>query len=378
MKTRTKLWIGVAFLLVAVVAALVGVKALQIGSMIKAGKSFVPPPEAVTSAQVEAAKWQPLQEASGTLVAFRGVTVGSELPGAIREVSFDSGTFVRKGAVLVRLDTSTEEAQLAAAKADENLARLNYERAVEVRKGQANTPADLDAAEARYKQAQAAVNTLKATIDKKSIRAPFDGRIAIRQVELGQVLGAGAPVASLQSVTPIYVEFSLPQQALARLKVGQPVRVHTDTFPGATWNGKVSTINTEVDVATRNVKVRATVPNDDGRLRPGMFTNVEVLSPELVPVLLIPSTAAIYAPYGDSVFVLEQKKGPDGKDQLVAQQRFVRLGERRGDLVAVLSGLKAGETIVSSGAFKLRSGAAVVVKNDLAPDVQADPKPADN
>jgi membrane fusion protein (multidrug efflux system) len=378
MKTKTKLWIGVAALLVAVVAVLVGVKGLQIGSMIKAGKSFVPPPEAVTTTQVEATKWQPLQAASGTLVAFRGVTVGSELPGAIREVSFDSGTFVRKGAILIRLDTSTEEAQLASAKADENLARLNYERAVEVRKGQANTPADLDAAEARYKQAQAAVTTLEAAIDKKSIRAPFDGRIAIRQVELGQVLGAGAPVASLQSVTPIYVEFSLPQQALARLKVGQPVRLHTDTFPGSTWNGKVSTINTEVDVATRNVRVRATVPNDDGRLRPGMFTNVEVLSPEQVPVLLVPATAVIYAPYGDSVFALEQKKGADGKDQLVAQQRFVRLGERRGDLVAVETGLKAGETIVSSGAFKLRSGAVVVVRNDLAPDVRADPKPADN
>jgi membrane fusion protein (multidrug efflux system) len=378
MKTKTKLWIGVALLLVAVVVVLVGVKGLQIGSMIRAGKAFVPPPEAVTTARVEATTWQPLQAASGTLVAFRGVTVGSELPGAIREVSFDSGTSVRKGAVLVRLDTSTEEAQLASAKADENLARLNYERAVEVRKGQANTPADLDAAEARYKQAQAAVATLQATIDKKSIRAPFDGRIAIRQVELGQVLAAGAPVASLQSVTPIYVEFSLPQQALARLKAGQPVRLHTDTFPGATWSGKVSTINTEVDVATRNVKVRATVPNDDGRLRPGMFTNVEVLAPEQVPVLLIPSTAAIYAPYGDSVFVLEQKKGADGKEQLVAQQRFVRLGERRGDLVAVETGLKAGETVVSSGAFKLRSGGAVVVRNDLAPDVRADPKPADN
>src|SRR5512137_568094 len=228
MKTKTKLWIGVGLGVLAVVGILVGVKAAQIGTMIQAGKSFVPPPEAVTSTQVEGARWQPLQAASGTLVAFRGVTVGSELPGAIREVSFDSGTSVRKGAVLVRLDTSTEEAQLASAKADENLARLNYERAVEVRKGQANTPADLDAAEARYKQAQAAVNTIKAAIDKKTIRAPFDGRIAIRQVELGHVLGAGAPVASLQSVTPIYVEFSLPQQSLARVKAGQPVRLRTD------------------------------------------------------------------------------------------------------------------------------------------------------
>ena len=378
MKTRTKLWIGAAIGLLAVVGALVGVKGAQIGSMINAGKSFVPPPEAVTTATVEAARWQPIQEASGTLVAFRGVTVGTELPGAIREIAFDSGTFVRKGAVLVRLDTATEEAQLASAKADENLARLNYERAVEVRKGLANTPADLDAAEARHKQAQAAVRTIQAAIDKKTIRAPFDGRIAIRQVELGQVLGAGAPVASIQSVTPIHAEFSLPQQALARLKVGQPVHVHTDTFPGATWNGKVSTVNTEVDVATRNVKVRATVPNDDGRLRPGMFVSVEVLSPTQVDVLVVPATAVLYAPYGDSVYVVDKKAGPDGKEQLVAQQRFVRLGERRGDLVAVESGLKAGETVVSSGAFKLRSGATVTVRNDLAPDVQANPKPADD
>ncbi len=378
MKTRTKLWIGVAVGLLAVVGVLVGVKGAQIGSMIKAGKSFVPPPEAVTTAAVEAARWQPIQEASGTLVAFRGVTVGTELPGTVREIGFDSGTFVRKGAMLVRLDTTTEEAQLASAKADENLARLNYERAVEVRKGQANTPADLDAAEARYKQAQAAVRTLQATIDKKTIRAPFDGRIAIRQVELGQVLGAGAPVASIQSVTPIHAEFSLPQQALARLKVGQPVHVHTDTFPGATWDGKVSTVNTEVDVATRNVKVRATVPNDDGRLRPGMFVSVEVLSPTQVDVLVVPATAVLYAPYGDSVYVVEKKTGADGKEQLVAQQRFVRLGERRGDLVAVENGLKAGELVVSSGAFKLRSGATVTVRNDLAPDVQANPKPADD
>ncbi len=378
MKTKVKLWLGVGVGLLALVAVLGGVKGLQIGSMIQAGKSFVPPPEAVTTAKVEAASWQPVQAASGTLVAVRGVTLGSELPGTIREISFDSGTTVRKGAVLVRLDTATEQAQLASALADENLARLTVERARDLRKGQANTPADLDAAEARYQQAQAAVQAIRTAIEKKSIRAPFDGRIAIRQVELGQVLQAGAPVASLQSVSPIYVEFSLPQQALARLKVGQPVRVRTDTYPGATWNGKVSTVNTEVDVATRNVRVRATVPNDDGRLRPGMFANVEVISQEQLPVVLIPATAALYAPYGDSVFVIEQKAGADGKPGLVAQQRFVRLGERRGDLVAVESGLKPGETVVSSGAFKLRSGAAVVEKNDLAPDVRANPKPAEN
>lgn len=376
MKTRAKVWMAAGLGLVVVVALLAGVKGAQIGSMIAAGKSFVPPPESVTTSQVAQAGWQPVQAASGTLVAVRAVTLASELPGMIREIAFDSGTSVRKGAVLVKLDTATEEVQLAAAQADENLARLNYERSVDLRKGQANTPADLDAAETRYKQAQAAVRALQTAIDKKSIRAPFDGRIAIRQVELGQVLSSGAPVASLASVDPIHVEFSLPQQALARLKVGKEVRLRTDTFPDAEWKGKVSTINTEVDVATRNVRVRATVPNADGRLRPGMYGTVEVISSEVAPVLVIPATAALYAPYGDSVFVVEEKPGPGGKPAPVAQQRFVRLGERRGDLVAVESGLKSGETVVSSGAFKLRSGAAVQVRNDLAPDVQARPRPA--
>jgi membrane fusion protein (multidrug efflux system) len=240
---------------------------------------------------------------------------------------------------------------------------------------------------------------LQATIAKKTIRAPFDGRIAIRQVELGQVVSPGTPIASLQSIDPIYAEFWLPQQALADLKEGQQVQVRTDTFPGQRWEGRVTTINPEVDVATRNVRVRATLPNGDARLRPGMFANVEVVSAERRPVLLIPATAVLFAPYGDSVYVLEQARPAEAKagaapaeapkaeqgaaagppaasaPGLVARQRFVRLGERRGDLVAVASGLAAGETVVSSGAFKLRNGMAVVVRNDLAPDAQLAPKP---
>jgi membrane fusion protein (multidrug efflux system) len=284
---------------------------------------------------------------------------------------------VRKGDLLVRLDTSAEEAQLQAAQADAALARLALDRARNLREGGANAPADLDAAEAKAKQADAAVDTLRATISKKVIRAPFAGRIAIRQVELGQVIPAGAPIASLQSVDPIYADFWLPQQALAQVAPGQKVQVRTDTFPGQSWEGAVGTVNTEVDPATRNVRIRATVANPGGRLRPGMYANVEVLSGDKHPVLLIPATAVIYAPYGDTVFAVEEKKDPAGKATLQAKQKFVRLGERRGDLVAVLSGLSAGETIVSSGAFKLRNGAALVVKNELAPDAQIDPKPAD-
>ncbi len=377
MKAKTRTWALAGLGLVALVGLLAGVKGGQIAAMLKAGKRFVPPPESVSSTKVRAEEWQSSRAAIGTLVAVRAVTVGAELPGTVREVSFESGAAVRKGQVLIRLDTSTEEAQLEAAEADASLARINLDRATSLRQAGSNTPADLDAAQARAKQAQAAVDSLKATIAKKTIRAPFDGRVAIRQVELGQVVSPGTPIASLQSVHPIHADFWLPQQALADVRPGQRTRMRTDIFPGASWEGQVTTVNPEVDVATRNVRVRATFANPDGRLRPGMFVNVEVLSPERRPVLVIPATAVLYAPYGDSVFALEEQKDGAGKATLVARQRFVRLGERRGDLVAVTSGLSAGETVVGSGAFKLRNGAAVVVHDELAPQAELAPRPVD-
>ncbi len=374
-RNRTQVVVVVIGLLV-VVGLLAGVKAGQIVTMVRAGESFVPPPEAVTSARVEAAQWESTRAAIGSLVAVRGVTLGAELPGTVREIAFESGSTVKRGAVLVRLDTSAEEAQLAAAEADASLAGLNLQRTRRLRRGEANAQADLDAAEARAKQAAAAVANLRAIIAKKTVRAPFDGRISIRQVELGQVLSPGAPIASLQAITPIHADFWLPQQALADLKPGQRVRMRTDAFQGASWEGEVTTINPEVDPATRNVRVRATLPNDDGRLRPGMFANVEVLSSQRRTVLTIPATAVMFAPYGDSVFAVEEKK-EGGRTVTVAHQKFVRTGERRGDLVAVEAGLKAGEAVVSSGAFKLRNGAAVKVDNALAPKPQLAPNPTD-
>lgn len=397
MKIRTKIWVGTIAGLLILAGLLVGVKGGQIRTMMAAGEGFSMPPEAVTSATVEASSWQPARPAIGTLVAVRAVTLGSELPGLIREVTFESGLTIRRGAVLVRLDTSTEEAQLQAAEADAELARLGLERARSLRQGDATSQAELDTVQARARQADAVVAQLRATIAKKTIRAPFDGRIAIRQVEVGQVVAPGTPIASLQSIDPIHAEFWLPQQALADLKVGQRVALRTDTFPDQQWDGQLDTINPEVDVATRNVRIRATVPNRDGRLRPGMFVNVEVVSGERRPVLLIPATAVLFAPYGDSVYVIEdaakaqaaaaagappaKAEGPPppppAPGSLVARQRFVRLGERRGDLVAVASGLAAGEQVVSSGGFKLRNGAAVVVRNDLAPDARLAPRPSE-
>jgi membrane fusion protein (multidrug efflux system) len=375
MKTKTKLWIAIPIGLLLAVGTLGGVKAAQINTMIKAGASFRPPPEAVSSAVVQESEWVASRQAVATLVAARGVTLGSELAGLIREITFESGAEVKKGAVLVKLDTSAEEAQLQSAQADAALAELNLERTRSLRKGGSSSQADLDAAEARAKQTSAAVANLQAIIAKKSIRAPFDGRISIRQVELGQVLPAGAPIASLQSVTPIHADFWLPQQALVDLRAGQKVQLQTDTFPGASWQGQVTAINPEVDPATRNVKVRATFENRDGRLRPGMFANAQVLSADAHRVLLIPATAVLYAPYGDTVFTIQEGKDASGKEARTVRQQFVRLGERRGDFVAVSSGLEEGQQVVSSGAFKLRNGMPVTVNNALAPNAQLQPAP---
>ena len=370
---RGRVWLAAIVGIVLVVAALVGIKASQIVGMIKAGKSFSMPPESATSAKVEQVQWEASRAAIGTLVAVHAVTISSELPGSVRFLGFDSGAFVHRGDLLVKLDITVEEAQLAAAQADASLAKTGVRRARVLREQNSNAAADLDAAESRGQQTAANAGVLQATIAKKTIRAPFDGRLGIRLVELGQVLAVGTAIVTLQSVSPIHAEFYLPQQALADLHVGLHARLHTDVYPKDSWAGTITTVNPEIDVSTRNVRVRATFPNTDGRLRPGMFANVEVLSDDVRPALVIPATAVIYAPYGDSVFSLEQK----GK-ALVARQKFVRLGERRGDLVAVVSGLNAGETIVSSGAFKLHNGSEVVLHNELAPAAEVAPKPTDD
>ncbi len=373
-----RLWFYAIGGVVAATAALGGVKAAQIGAMIKGAKAFKPPPESVTSAKVEALRWQESRPAVATLVAVRAVTVSSELPGLVREIHFDSGAFVRRGEVLIKLDTSTEEAQLSAADADATLASVTRKRVRMLVEQNSSTQSELDVAEARAEQTAANVTMLKATIAKKTIRAPFDGRISIRQVELGQVVAPGTPIASLQSVSPIHADFWVPQQAVADLKPGQRVSLRTDAFPEARWDGDVTTVNPEVDAATRNVRVRATFANPDGRLRPGMYANVDVVSGAPRETLQIPATAVIYAPYGDSVFAIAEKADAKGHKALVAQQKFVRLGERRGDFVAVVSGLTAGEKIVGSGAFKLRNGMPVAVNDALAPGTaELAPRPAD-
>jgi membrane fusion protein (multidrug efflux system) len=369
---RAKVWIIAIIAVLAVIAFLGGTKFGQISKLIGSQKTFKLPPESVTTAKVEKTSWLASREAVGTLVAVRAVTVASEISGQVKQINFDSGQEVKKGDLLVKLDTSVEEAQLAAAEADFKLAETTAKRQQALRKTGANTPSDIDTAESRVASTTAQAAQLRATIAKKTIRAPFDGRLAIRQVELGQVLSPGTLIASLQSVTPIHAEFWLPQQTLADLHINMRSEMTTDVFPGRKWTGVITAINPEVDVSTRNVRVRATFPNTDGTLRPGMFASVAVLSNDERPQLVIPATAVMYAPYGDSVFSVEKKE-----QDLVAHQKFVRLGERRGDLVAVTSGIDAGETIVSSGAFKLHNGSTLAVHNELAPDAKLSPTPTD-
>jgi membrane fusion protein, multidrug efflux system len=281
--------------------------------------------------------------------------------------------------LLVKLDTSAEEAQLRAVQAQWDLARVNLDRMRTLRSENMVSQSDLDSAEATMKQTQANADAIKVTIEKKTIRAPFAGRLGIRQVNLGQYLDAGKPIVSLQSLTPVYADFSLPQQELARLKTGMQVRLDTDAYPGRPFEGKLSAITPELDSATRSVGLQATFANADQMLRPGMFARVEVLLPEEQQVVVIPATSVLSAPYGDSVYVIDTMpaKG-EGKPVQTVRQQFIRTGASRGDFVSVESGLKPGERIVSSGVFKLRNGMSVVENNELAPKSDKSPRPSDS
>ncbi len=375
----TKKIVLTLILVVVLVGALAGIKGLQFKTMFAQGANFAPPPETVTTAEVKPDTWQPTLTAVGSVAAVQGVMLSAEMAGAVKNIAFESGATVRAGELLVELDSSVEQAQLRSALASADLARLNLERARDLRGKSMMSQADLDSAEAQAKQANAQIDNIRAVIAKKTIRAPFAGRTGIRQVNLGQFLDNGAAIVTLQSLDPVYVDFALPQQNLSQLGVGMTVRVTTDAFPGQSFTGKLTAINSEVDAVTRNVRLQATLANPAGKLRPGMYVNVAADLPEMERVLMIPATAVLYAPYGDSVFVVEDKKdekaGAVGK---VLNQKFVRLCKTRGDFVVVVSGLDVDQTIVTTGVFKLRNGMSVVIDNKLAPNFQLAPKPANS
>lgn len=338
--------------------------------------SFQPPPEAVTTSVARADVWDTTINAIGTVVAVNGVNVSADLPGVVEQIAFDSGRHVGKGDVLVRLDTKQERAQLAAAQAQLELTRVQLERATGLRDKEILAQSVLDQTSAEYKQAQARVGEIRAAIERKIIRAPFSGVLGIRQVNLGQYLAGGAPIVSLQSLQPVYVHFTVPQQEVARLRDAKEVRITSDGFEG-TETGRVTAVDSLVDESMRNMRVQAIFDNKSGRLRPGMFVETQLARGAKAPVLTVPASAIAYAPFGDSIFIVENVKGPDGKPYLGVRQQFVKLGGTRGDQVAVTSGLKAGEEVVTSGVFKLRPGAAVVVNNKVQPGNSPAPKPED-
>jgi membrane fusion protein (multidrug efflux system) len=375
---RKKLTITISSL-IGLIALLAGIKVLQFQTMFAAGAAMTPPPEPVTTAVATEETWAPTIDAIGSLTAVQGVTVAAELDGKVVHIAFESGSVVKAGDLLLQQDTSTEDAQLRSAEASVALARINLERARELKAQSTIAQSELDSADAQFKQAMAQADNIRATIGKKTIRAPFDGRLGIRLVNLGQSLKSGDAIVSLQSLDPIYVNFLLPQQRLSQLARDLVVRVTSDAVPGQVMEGRITAINPDVDSATRNVRVQATLANPGDHLHPGMFADVSVVLPSSDEVLAIPATAVLYAPYGNSVFVVEQKKDTQtGKPVEFLRQQLVRLGTRRGDFVAVTSGLKAGETVVTTGVFKLRNGIAVTVDNRLAPDAQLTPHPGDS
>ncbi len=342
------------------------------------GGGYQPPPEAVTTIIARQEEWQRSLSAIGTVAAVNGVTVSADLPGVVQKIAFASGDRVAGGTLLVQLDTRQEQAQLAAAEARLELTRLNLERVRGLRGEGVTSQADFDSADAENRQAQGSVGEIKASIDRKTIRAPFGGILGIRQVNLGQYLKSGDPVVPLQSLDPIYVNFDVPQQEIGRLKPGAEVRVAAEGVPGAEAVGRLSAIDSIVDESTRNARVQATFENGKARLRPGMFVTASVTLETRDQVVALPASAISYAPYGDSVFIVEDMKSPDGKTYRGVRQQFVKLGGARGDQIAVVSGIAPGAEVVTSGAFKLRNGAAVQVNNEVQPPNNPQPKPEDS
>lgn len=373
---KKRLFIVIAALIV-LIAGLGFFKYRQIQAAMKGG-AWTPPPEAVTTVVAAEAQWEGTMHAIGSATAVNGVVVSADLPGIVAGIDFESGHAVKKGTVLVRLDTSMERAQLSAAVARRDLAKLNLDRVTSLRDKNANSQADLDRAAAEAKQAEASVAELQAMIMRKTIRAPFDGVLGIRQVNLGQYLEGGAAVVPLQAAAPIYVNFSVPQQDAGGLKAGDEVRVVKEGTSEAIEVGKINAVNSLIDADTRNVEAQAVFTNTSGALRPGMFVEVAIILGQSDKVIALPVSAVSYAPYGNSVFIVEDMDGPDGKKYKGVRQQIVKLGDARGDQVAVISGVSAGQEVVSSGVFKLRSGAAVLVNNNITPSNTTDPKPTDS
>ena len=361
-----------------VLGGLFGFKAFVGGKIKEAMASMADLPQTVSAAKAASSDWQPRIDAVGSLRAVRGADLSLEVAGVVEEITFQSGDEVQAGQVLLRLRNEDDVAKLQSLEATAQLAQITYDRDVKQLKAQAISQAIVDNDEANLRNAKAQVAQQKAMVDKKTLRAPFAGRLGLRQVDLGQFLSAGTVIATLQSLDPIFVDFLLPQQSVAQLSVGQTVRVKVDAFLGREFAGKITAINPKVETASRNIQVRATLPNRDQKLLPGMFATVELETGAPQRLVTLPQTAVSYNPYGSLVYIVDDKaKGAGGKPQLVARQVFVTTGATRGDQVAILKGVSEGDTVVTSGQVKLRNGVPLAIDNRIVPTNDAAPKPVD-
>jgi membrane fusion protein (multidrug efflux system) len=362
---------------IALIAGLGFVKYKQISAAIAAGESYAPPPDAVTTIVAKRENWPSTLDVIGTAQAIQGVTVSADLPGTVAKINFESGQAVHAGDLLIELDTRQERAQLAAAEAQRDWARINFNRSKELVKQGVLAQTEYDNTIEQQKSAEAQVGEIQATIDKKTIRAPFTGVLGLRQVNLGQYLAAGQAIVPLQALNPIYVNFGVPQQIAPQVHSGRVLKVTSDDLPGAAFAGRVTALDSVINETTRNIQVQATLPNPAGKLRPGMFVQVQVVLGASRDVITLPASAINYAPYGDSVFVVTELTDPKGKMYRGVRQQFVKVDGSRGDQVAVVSGVNPGDEVVTSGVFKLRNGAAVTINNSVQPSNNPKPNPQD-
>jgi membrane fusion protein, multidrug efflux system len=326
----------------------------------------------------QAVQWQPYLQGIGSVAAINGVNISPELAGTVVQIAFDSGTKVKVDDLLVQFDISQEQAQLDQATAKRDLARLTLDRDRSLLATRTISQLELDTAEANFRQAEGSVEEAQAIIDKKTIRAPFDGVAGIRQINLGQYVNPGQELVTLQAFSPVYVNFMLPQENLGDVAIGGRVEVVVDVFPREVFTGQVTAINSEVDQSTRYIQIQATVPNQDQRLRPGMFAKVNLITGAERTVVAIPDSAVNYAPYGNSVFIISEMTGTDGKPFKGVKQQFVKLGQSRGDIISVTSGVKPGDEVVTTDVFRLRNGAAVTTQNQERPESRSVPVPGNS
>jgi membrane fusion protein (multidrug efflux system) len=369
-------------LMLVVLAALLGglgfAKFRQVETAIAQGASYQPPPTAVTTVVARKETWPSTLSVIGTAAAVEGITLSADLPGTIDKIHFESGQWVHEGEILIELDTRQERAQLASLEAQRDLARINYGRANELAKAGVISRSEFDNATTQQKATEAQVGDIRAAIARKTIHAPFSGLLGIRQVSLGQYLAAGQAIVSLQSLSPIYVNFGVPQQDTPKVIPGHVLRVTNSDLPGMGFPGRITALDSVISEQTRNIQVQATVTNKENKLRPGMFVQVELPMGQPRQVVPLPASAINYAPYGDSVFVVSEMKDPKGNTYRGVRQQVVKVEGSRGDQVAIISGINPGDEVVSSGVFRLRNGAPVQVNNTVKPSNSASPKPEDS